>query len=180
MIQKYTPDHFETLHSIINEASLAYKGAIPAECFHEPYMSENELLREIADGVTFWEYAEAGKILGVMGIQTVSDAALIRHAYVRKAAQNQGVGGKLLEFLKAQTPLPMLVGTWAAAVWAIRFYEKNGFRMVSAREKNRLLEKYWSISERQVETSVVLADEKWFKRSRPKNKRTPHGPPVEN
>ena len=110
----------------------------------------------------FWGYEEDGKLLGVMGIQPVRDVTLIRHAYVRTSHQNQGVGGKLLSALRQQAPGPTLVGTWADAVWAIHFYEKHGFRLVTPKEKERLLHKYWSIPERQVETSVVLADERWY------------------
>jgi len=114
------------------------------------------------EGVVFWGYEEDGELVGVMGIQHVQDVTLIRHAYVRPAKQNQGIGGKLLSFLHQQTTRPILIGTWADAVWAICFYEKHGFRLVSPEEKGRLLRKYWSIPERQIETSVVLADQKWF------------------
>jgi GNAT superfamily N-acetyltransferase len=113
-------------------------------------------------GVVFWGYEEDGGLLGVMGIQDVKDVTLIRHAYVRTSYRNHGIGGKLISYLKTLTTRPCLVGTWTAAVWAIRFYERHGFRLVTREEKDRLLGKYWSISERQTETSVVLADEKWF------------------
>jgi len=125
-------------------------------------MSREELRHEIQEGVVFWGYAEKGQLLGVTGLQPVQDVTLIRHAYVRTAVRNQGIGGNLLSFLRTQTNRPLLVGTWADAGWALRFYEKHGFRLVSPEEKNRLLKKYWSIPERQIETSVVLADEKWF------------------
>jgi N-acetylglutamate synthase-like GNAT family acetyltransferase len=114
-------------------------------------------------GVVFWGYEEDGGLLGVMGIQDVKDVTLIRHAYVRTSYRNHGIGGKLISYLKTLTTRPTLVGTWAAAVWAIRFYEKHGFRLVEREEKDQLLGKYWSITERQTETSVVLADDKWFK-----------------
>ncbi len=124
-------------------------------------MSKDELRHEMDEGVIFWGYEEGVELIGVMGIQQVQDVTLIRHAYVRTARRNQDIGGKLLAFLREQTARPILIGTWADAVWAIRFYEKHGFRLVSTEEKKRLLKKYWSIPERQVETSVVLADQKW-------------------
>ena len=162
MIRKCTDGEFETIYSIINEAANAYRGVIPDDRWHEPYMPEAELRQEIDDGVVFWGYEENEELLGVMGIQHVQDVTLIRHAYVRTFHQNRGIGGKLLSALRQQTNRPTLVGTWAAAVWAIRFYEKRGFRRVSTEEKDRLLRKYWSIPERQVDTSVVLADKRWF------------------
>jgi N-acetylglutamate synthase-like GNAT family acetyltransferase len=153
---------FHAMLVIINDAAQAYRGVIPADCWTEPYMSAEECRREIEDGVQFWGYEEAGELLGVMGIQRVRDLSLIRHAYVRTAQRQKGIGGKLLNALRAQTDRPLLMGTWAAAVWAVRFYQKHGFRLVTPAEKDRLLRKYWKISERQVETSVVLADKKWF------------------
>jgi GNAT superfamily N-acetyltransferase len=153
---------FDAIYSIINDAAQAYKGIIPADRWKEPYMPRNELRHEMDEGVVFWGYEEDGDLVGVMGIQHVQDVTLIRHAYVRPARQNQGIGGKLLSTLRQQTTRPVLIGTWADAVWAVRFYEKHGFRLVSPAEKERLLRKYWSIPARQVETSVVLADEKWF------------------
>ncbi len=115
------------------------------------------------EGVVFWGYEDDGELIGVMGIQFVQDVTLIRHAYVRTARQNQGIGGSLLSELRRQTNRPILIGTWADASWAIGFYEKHGFQLVSAKEKDQLLRKYWSIPERQIETSVVLADQTWFK-----------------
>jgi len=153
---------FEAIHSIINDAARVYEGVIPADRWKEPYMSSDELRHEMDEGVVFWGYEENGELVGVMGIQHVQDVTLIRHAYVRPDKQNRGIGGKLLEALRQQTTRPVLIGTWADAVWAVRFYEKHGFRLVSPAEKERLLRKYWSIPERQIETSVVLADEKWF------------------
>jgi GNAT superfamily N-acetyltransferase len=153
---------FEIIHSIINEAAEAYNGIIPEDRWKDPYMSRDELKHEIDDGVVFWGYEEDDELVGVMGIQKLRDLTLIRHAYVRTARQNQGVGEKLLSELRRQTDRPILIGTWADAVWAIRFYEKNGFRLVSPEEKDRLLKNYWSIPGRQVETSSVLADQKWF------------------
>jgi GNAT superfamily N-acetyltransferase len=163
MIRPSDDDDFATIYSIINDAAQAYQGVIPPDRWHEPYMSQDELRHEIREGIVFWGYyEEEGQLLGVMGIQNVQDVTLIRHAYVRPTRQNQGIGGKLLSALRRQTRRPILIGTWAAAVWAIRFYEKHGFRLVSSQEKERLLKKYWSIPERQIETSVVLADPKWF------------------
>jgi len=146
--------------AIINEAAGAYRGVIPADRWHEPYMPRDDLRHEIQSGVQFWGCEDGGELVGVMGIQDVQDVTLIRHAYVRTAKQGQGIGGKLLAALRAQTNRPILIGTWAAATWAIRFYQRHGFRMVAPGEKDRLLKRYWSIPERQVETSVVLAEGK--------------------
>jgi len=150
------------MFEIINDAAGAYKEVIPADCWAEPYMSGDELRREIEDGVQFQGVVEAGRLVGVMGIQHVRDVSLIRHAYVRTAKRQKGIGGRLLDVLRVQTSRPLLVGTWAAATWAVRFYEKHGFRLVTPDEKDALLKKYWNISDRQVQTSVVLADGKWF------------------
>jgi N-acetylglutamate synthase-like GNAT family acetyltransferase len=125
-------------------------------------MTKEELRYEIADGVEFWAYEHEGELIGVMGVQQVQDVALIRHAYVRTPERDQGIGGILLSSLTQRTSRPILVGTWAAAGWALRFYEKHGFRLVPTKQKNELLRRYWSISPRQIETSVVLADQKWF------------------
>ena len=152
---------FESVYAIVNDAAQAYRGVIPADRYHEPYMPREELQREIDAGVVFWGLEEGGELLGVMGIQDVQDVTLIRHAYVRTDRRKQGIGSRLLGLLQTKTTRPTLIGTWADAVWAVRFYEKHGFRLVSTEEKNRLLKKYWSIPDRQVETSVVLADAKW-------------------
>lgn len=162
MMRPCTDADFDTVFSIINEAAEAYRGVIPADRWHEPYMSREELRHEIASGVRFWGYEEAGELVGVMGIQDVQDVTLVRHAYVRTAKRGQGIGGKLLCELRELTARPVLMGTWAAATWAIGFYQKHGFRLVAPEEKDRLLKRYWSIPERQVETSVVLGDERWF------------------
>ena len=162
MIRQCGDNDFEIIYSIINDAAEAYNGVIPEDRWKAPYMSKDELHYEIDEGVVFWGYEEEGELTGVMGIQDVQDVTLARHAYVRTAKQNQGIGGKLLSDLLKKTTRPILIGTWAGAVWAIRFYEKHGLRLVSPEEKDRLLEKYWSIPGRQVETSVVLADQKWF------------------
>jgi GNAT superfamily N-acetyltransferase len=143
--------------AIVNAAAEAYRGVIPADRWHEPYMPGDELDAEIAAGVVFWGYEVDGELAGIMGIQDVGDFELIRHAYVWPERQRQGVGGALLERLAGSTTRRMLVGTWAAAEWAIRFYERHGFELVSPARKAELLRTYWTIPERQVETSVVLA-----------------------
>ena len=155
-------DELGEIGEIINDAAQAYKGVIPADRWHEPYMALAELKQEVAAGVSFWGAEHRGKLAGVMGVQSIQDVILIRHAYVRTALRNRGIGSDLLRHLHAMAPGPVLVGTWAAAAWAISFYEKHGFRKVIPAEKDRLLRKYWSIPDRQIETSVVLADEKWF------------------
>jgi GNAT superfamily N-acetyltransferase len=147
---------FGAIESIVNEAAEAYRGVIPADRWHEPYMSREALEAEIRAGVRFWGWEENGALVGVMGIQHVRDATLIRHAYVRRCAQRSGVGGHLMAALVPLAKPRLLVGTWAAAHWAIRFYEKHGFRLAAAQEKNRLLETYWNIPQRQRDTSVVL------------------------
>lgn len=149
-------------HLLINEAAQSYKGVIPKDCWHEPYMSAEELRREVDSGVVFWGYEQCGVLLGVMGIQHVGDVTLIRHAYVLTTHRRQGIGSALLSVLKDQTERPLLVGTWADAVWAIRFYQKHDFMLVTPAEKDRLLKAYWSIPGRQIETSVVLAGDRWF------------------
>lgn len=162
MIRPCAPADFEKIYEVINDAAQAYKGVIPEDRWKEPYMPREELYHEIQEGVVFWGCEEHGRLMGVMGLQPVQDVTLIRHAYVRTSVQNRGIGGKLLSFLRTSTNRPLLVGTWADAVWAVHFYQKHGFRLVSPEEKNRLLKKYWSIPPRQIQTSVVLADEKWF------------------
>jgi GNAT superfamily N-acetyltransferase len=163
MIAPCEDREFERIYAIINEAAAVYQGIIPADRWKEPYMSRDELRREMNEGVLFWgHYDLDGELLGVMGIQHVRDVTLIRHAYVLTNQQRQGIGSKLLAALRQQTTRPTLVGTWADALWAIRFYEKHGFRLVRAHETAQLLKSYWSIPERQIETSVVLADARWF------------------
>jgi N-acetylglutamate synthase-like GNAT family acetyltransferase len=148
--------------AIINDAAQAYRGVIPDDRWHEPYMPTEELDAEIADGVVFWIAEEVGRPLGVMGIQDKGDVALVRHAYVSPAAQKQSVGTKLLHHVRGLANKPVLIGTWAAATWAIEFYRRNGFTLISGAEKDALLRRYWSIPARQVETSVVLADARWL------------------
>ncbi len=139
MIRPCNDADVDTIYAIINDAAQAYYGVIPADRWHVPYMSQDELRREIESGVRFWGWDEGGELLGVMGIQDVQDVTLIRHAYVRTANRGQGIGGKLLGELRELTTRPVLIGTWAAATWAIRFYEKHGFSMVTKEEKDRLL-----------------------------------------
>ena len=161
MIVRSEKTDFEEILSIINDASSAYKGIIPEDRWHEPYMSTQELQTQIDEGVHFWCYREGNNIVGVMGIQDKTDVTLIRHAYVRTIARNKGIGGKLLNHLTEQTTKPILIGTWADATWAIDFYKKHGFNLVDHNEKERLLRTYWKIPLRQVETSVVLASPRW-------------------
>lgn len=163
MIRECKESDLNTIFGIINDAARAYKDVIPEDRWNEPYMSFEELRREIEDGVIFWGLEHAGELLGVMGIQDKGDVTLIRHAYVRTRAQKSGIGTKLLMHLETLTENPILIGTWAGASWAISFYEKKGYHLVTEEEKNRLLRKYWSIPERQVETSVVLANPAWNK-----------------
>jgi GNAT superfamily N-acetyltransferase len=156
MIRRCTDLDITTMGAVINEAAEAYRGVIPGDCWHEPYMPRSDLLAEIAAGVMFSGWEEADALVGVMGLQSVRDATLIRHAYVRPAFQGRGIGTALLATLTTQIAGPLLVGTWAAAEWAIRFYVRNGFRQVSATEKERLLQTYWNVPPRQRESSVVL------------------------
>ena len=179
MIHQCKEKDFEEIYSIINDAAIAYKGVIPDDRWKEPYMPRKELLHEIDAGVMFWGYEEDGKLIGVMGIQDVQDVTLIRHSYVRTAKRRQGIGGKLLSNLRCLTDRPVLIGTWADALWAIRFYEKHGFGLVTREEKDRLLKKYWSIPERQVETSVVLADLNYPPQAGIPHRKTRQMPPPE-
>lgn len=141
---------------IINDAAQKYRGVIPADCWHEPYMPQDELEKEIAHGVDFWVAEEDDRLLGVMGFQDRGDVSLVRHAYVRPNLQRKGVGTQLLQHVESLSSKPVLIGTWADASWAIDFYRRNGYRLILGKDKDALLRKYWSISARQVETSVVL------------------------
>jgi GNAT superfamily N-acetyltransferase len=161
-VRRCTPSELAAIGAVINEAAEAYRGAIPADRWHEPYMRAAELEREVSEGVVFWGAYEGASLVGVMGLQAVADVALIRHAYVRPARQREGVGRLLLRALRQSARGPVLVGTWRAATWAIRFYEKHGFRLLAREEVDRVLRRYWSIPERQIEESVVLADRSWF------------------
>jgi GNAT superfamily N-acetyltransferase len=165
MIRRCDHRDFDQIWTIINDGAQAYKGTIPADCWTEPYMSREKLQHEIDDGVVFWAYGDDSALLGVMGIQPVQDVTLVRHAYVRTSSQKQGIGARLLSHLRELTAGPMLIGTWAAAEWAIRFYQRHDFQLVTPQEKNRLLKRYWSIPDRQSETSVVLADSQWRQRN---------------
>ena len=159
MIRLFEQDDLEVIYDIINDAAQAYKGIIPADRWHEPYMTRQELVEQIADGVQFWCYQEGNVVVtGVMGVQPKGDVTLIRHAYVRSKSRSIGIGGQLLNHLCQLANTPILVGTWAAATWAITFYQKHGFRLVIGEEKDDLLRKYWTIPQRQVETSVVLTN----------------------
>ena len=143
--------------AIVNAAAAAYRGVIPADRWHDPYMPASELKGEMAAGVVFWVAEQDGHVVGIMGIQDKGDVALVRHAYVAPAVQRGGVGTSLLRHVQGLTDKPILIGTWADASWAIDFYRRNGFSVVSAAEKERLLRTYWTIPARQIETSVVLA-----------------------
>lgn len=161
MIRRCKEQDCNQIWSLINDGAQAYKGIIPADCWTEPYMSRDELRAEIENGVTFWGYEENGALTGVMGIQSVDDVTLIRHAYVYTRSQRQGIGTCLLAHLRKLAQGPVLIGTWAEAVWAIRFYEKHGFHLVAPEQRERLLRKYWKVPDRQVDASVVLADSSW-------------------
>jgi GNAT superfamily N-acetyltransferase len=153
MIRKCKATDREIIHRIINDAALAYKGVIPWDCWHEPYMSMAELMGEMGE-MTFFGWEEEGGLLGVMGFQPVKNVTLIRHAYVLAEHQRRGIGSALLDYARGLTKTRLLVGTWSDATWAIRFYEKHGFQLLPNKEE--LLRKYWNIPGRQIETSVVL------------------------
>ena len=157
MIRKALETDLPRMFAIINDAAQRYRGVIPADRWHDPYMPMEELAAEIAAGVHFWVAEEGGQMVGVMGIQDKGEVALVRHAYVSSTVQRSGVGTRLLHYILGLVKKPVLIGTWAAATWAIDFYRRNGFTVVSYEDKERLLRKYWSIPERQIETSVVLA-----------------------
>ena len=158
MIRLCKKSDFPAMFIIINAAAIVYKETIPSDRWKEPYMAEDELRQEIELEVVFWCHEEKGAIHGIMGIQDVKDVTLIRHAYILPRCQRQGLGSKLLKHLAKQTKRPLLIGTWADAKWAITFYEKHGFTLVTEVEKDFLLRKYWNIPVRQVETSVVLSN----------------------
>jgi GNAT superfamily N-acetyltransferase len=166
MIRQCIKHEFEQIYTIINDGALAYKGVIPKDCWTEPYMSRDKLQQQMDAGVVFWGSEDNGKLCGVMGLQSVRDVTLVRHAYVLTANQRRGIGASLLSRLRDLKKAPMLIGTWADAAWAIRFYEKNGFELVGPAVKDRLLQQYWTVSQRQAEVSVVLADADWRKLQR--------------
>jgi len=161
MIRLCDDSDFDQIWTVIDDGAQAYRGVIPADRWTEPYMSLEKLRDEIEDGVVFWGYEDSGILAGVMGIQEVLDVTLIRHAYVRTGDQRRGIGAQLLSHLYEFPSGPVLIGTWADALWAIRFYERFGFLQVDPKEKDMLLKKYWNVPERQIETSVVLADLRW-------------------
>lgn len=156
MIRLCSDEDIEQMYQIINNTASAYRGIIPDDRYHEPYMELNELKSEIQAGVVFWGYEDQDELIGVMGIQDKGDVSLIRHAYVLTKLRQKGIGRQLLAHLNELTDKPILIGTWEAAEWAIRFYKKSGFELVTSEEKQSLLKKYWDIPERQIETSVVL------------------------
>ncbi len=162
MLRRCSPGDFEAIHAVINDAAQAYRGVIARDCFKEPYMAHEELRAEIASGVDFWGIEEGGQLSSVMGLQNLAGVSLIRHAYTRTLRQGKGLGTALLAHLRTRTDSPMLVGTWKAAEWALAFYQRRGFRLVPDAEKPRLLRRYWTVPERQIEESVVLAEERWF------------------
>lgn len=160
MIRLCEGKDIDEIHAIINDASAAYRGIIPEDRYHEPYMTMEELEHEITSGVIFWGFEDNDQLIGVMGMQDKGEVMLVRHAYVKTNQRNNGIGSKLLCHIMELTDKPILIGTWKTATWAITFYQKNGFSLASDEEKERLLRKYWSIPERQIETSVVLYDRK--------------------
>jgi N-acetylglutamate synthase-like GNAT family acetyltransferase len=158
MIRNATEHDFDQIYDVINDAAVAYKGVIPADRWHEPYLTKDELKTQIDEGVRFSCYIHDQGIIGVIGIQDKKDVKLIRHAYVVTSQRKKGIGTKLIQELIKCVKKPILIGTWKAASWAIGFYQKHGFSLVPEEEKNVLLDKYWNIPPRQVEHSVVLVD----------------------
>jgi GNAT superfamily N-acetyltransferase len=162
MLRPCEPGDFEDMYTVINDGAQAYKGVIPTDRWHDPYMSRSALACEIKNKVLFWGIEQDRRLTAVMGIQDKGDVTLIRHAYVRAQYHRQGLGSTLLWHLEGMTAKPILIGTWTAARWAVSFYEKHGYVLLEEKEKVRLLKKYWSIPQRQVETSSVLASQSWF------------------
>jgi GNAT superfamily N-acetyltransferase len=160
-IRRSQDTELSAILGVVNEAAQAYCGVIPDDRWHEPYMAKDDLVREIADGIAFWVADEDGRLLGVIGLQDKVAVALVRHAYVAPATQRKGVGTQLLRHVESLAGKPLLIGTWATASWAIDFYRRNGFTMLPPGETERLLRTYWSIPDRQIATSVVLADRRW-------------------
>ena len=162
LIRRCEAAEFDAMLGVVNDAAVAYRGIIAADRWREPYMPASELREEIEAGVRFWGAFDDGVLRGVMGLQDSGDVALVRHAYTRTADQGTGIGSRLLAHVRSQTDRPMLIGTWSAATWAVRFYERHGFRLVSGAAKDDLLRRYWNIPERQIDESVVLADERFL------------------
>jgi N-acetylglutamate synthase-like GNAT family acetyltransferase len=162
IIRRSVDADFAAILAIVNDAAQAYRGVIPADRWHDPYMSSDELAKEIADSVVFWVAEQDRLLAGVMGLQDKGEVVLVRHAYVASTAQRAGVGTALLRHVEALVDKPILIGTWTAASWAIEFYRRHGFTVVSTAEKDHLLRTYWSIPDRQIETSVVLARREWM------------------
>jgi GNAT superfamily N-acetyltransferase len=161
MIRICAAHDFEQIYDIINDGAQAYRGVIPSDRWTEPYMSREKLQHEIDSGVAFTGFDDGHSLIAVMGLQHVQDFTLIRHAYVRSSHQKRGIGTLLLSHLRELTDKPVLIGTWADASWAIGFYQRHGFRLVSPEEKAPLLRKYWTVPGRQIASSVVLADLNW-------------------
>ena len=162
-IDALSPADSHAIGEVINDAARAYKGVIPPDRWKEPYMSADELTEEIEAGIRFHGWVEDGVLIGIAGIQHVGDVDLIRHCYVRTAYQGRGIGGALLlRLVRLARTSDILVGTWEAAMWAIRFYERHGFELVPGDKKDSLLQRYWRIPRRQIETSIVLRyNKKW-------------------
>ena len=163
MIRHCDEQDFCSIAEVINDGATVYRGVIPPDRWADPYMPEEKLRQELADGIDFWAFEVRGAIAGVMGIQSVKDVTLIRHAYVRRSHQGRGIGTQLLNHLRSLQSRPILVGTWADATWAIRFYQRHAFALVAQHQKDDLLRTYWTVPDRQIATSVVLADEAWFR-----------------
>jgi len=165
MIRLCNDEDFNSILVIINDAARAYKSHIPEDCYQNPYFTDEYLRHELADCVVFWGYEIDNELIGVMGIQDVNDVTLIRHAYVKTSFRKRGIGNALIKHLLDLNNRTKLIGTWKAATWAISFYEKNGFAPVAESKNSLLFKKYWKISERQIETSVVLADSSFIVKS---------------
>ena len=161
MIRHCRLDERAAILAAVNDGATAYRGVIPASCWHEPYMASTELDRELAAGVAFSGYFDGDDLLGVMGLQRVLDVMLVRHAYTQTAHQGRGIGSALLAHVWGQTDRATLIGTWKAATWAVRFYEGRGFRLIDGPLKDELLQRYWTVPASQMDASVVLADSRW-------------------
>ena len=157
MISEYMKSDSSKILYVINDAAIKYKGIIPDNCWHEPYMTEQELVDEFTDGVRMFGYNRNNKLIGVIGIQEIKDVILIRHAYTLTSYQGKGIGSALLKYLlKRNQNYRLLVGTWQNARWAIQFYEKFNFILHAKKQATQLLKKYWKIPLKQIKNSVVL------------------------